>query len=151
MGWTTAVQFPAGTILEILPFITASRPILGPTPSPMQGVPGLLPRGYSSRTVKLTTHLHLVPKLRICGAIPTLPQHVFMAGASLITGTSLPFSRTVITNVFTMKCVKHGGRWPTVFVCHVQTAASDDMFWTAIKTGSLTNFSRTPSGTSVVT
>jgi len=30
-------------------------------------------RGYSSRGVKSTTHVPLVPKLRISGAIPTLP------------------------------------------------------------------------------
>jgi hypothetical protein len=29
--------------------------------------------------MKLTTHLHLVPKSRMHGAIPPLPQYVFMA------------------------------------------------------------------------
>jgi hypothetical protein len=32
--------------------------------------------------MKLTTHLHLVPRLKMCGAIPPLhctPQNVFMA------------------------------------------------------------------------
>jgi len=29
--------------------------------------------------VKVTTHLHLVPRSRICGAIPPLPQYAFMA------------------------------------------------------------------------
>jgi len=29
--------------------------------------------------VKLTTHLHLVPMLRMRGAIPPLSQYVFMA------------------------------------------------------------------------
>jgi hypothetical protein len=29
--------------------------------------------------VKLTTHLHLVPRSRLRGAIPPLPQYVFMA------------------------------------------------------------------------
>jgi hypothetical protein len=29
--------------------------------------------------MKLTTHLHLVPRLRICGYILPLPQYVFMA------------------------------------------------------------------------
>jgi len=28
--------------------------------------------------VKLTTHVHLVPRLRMRGAIPPLPQYVFM-------------------------------------------------------------------------
>jgi hypothetical protein len=29
--------------------------------------------------MKLTTHLHLIPRLRMRGAIPPLLQHVFMA------------------------------------------------------------------------
>jgi hypothetical protein len=33
----------------------------------------------AARGVKLTTHLHLVPRLSICGAIPPLLQYVFMA------------------------------------------------------------------------
>jgi hypothetical protein len=37
------------------------------------------PRGLSSRGVKLTTHLHLVPMSRMRGAIPPLPQYLFLA------------------------------------------------------------------------
>jgi len=33
--------------------------------------------------VKLTTHLHLVPRSRMCGAIPSLPQYAFMAWCSV--------------------------------------------------------------------
>jgi len=29
--------------------------------------------------VKRTTHLHILPRLRIPGAVPSLPRHVFMA------------------------------------------------------------------------
>jgi hypothetical protein len=40
--------------------------------------------------VKLTTHLHLVPRSRMCGAIPPLPQYAFMAWCSVkSTGTTL--------------------------------------------------------------
>jgi hypothetical protein len=35
--------------------------------------------GGSFRGVKLTTHLHIMPRLRMRGAIPPLPQYVFMA------------------------------------------------------------------------
>jgi hypothetical protein len=35
---------------------------------------GLFPWGYSSRGVKLTTHLHLVSRSRMCGAIPAVPN-----------------------------------------------------------------------------
>jgi hypothetical protein len=35
--------------------------------------------GLSGRGVNLTTHLHLVTRLRMSGAVPSLPQYVFMA------------------------------------------------------------------------
>jgi hypothetical protein len=40
---------------------------------------GLLPCWSSGRGVKLTTHLHLVPRSRMRGAIPPLLHYVFMA------------------------------------------------------------------------
>jgi hypothetical protein len=64
MSWTTGVRFPVGA----------------PSPDRLWGPPSLLSNGYlgiflrdlGGRGVKLTTHLHLVPKLRIRGAIPPL-------------------------------------------------------------------------------
>jgi hypothetical protein len=44
---------------------------------------GLFLWGQSGRGVKVTTHLHLVPRSRIHGAIPPLPQHAFICGAHL--------------------------------------------------------------------
>jgi len=41
-------------------------------------VPGALTSKQTGRGVKLTTHLYLVLKLRMCGATPPLP-YVFMA------------------------------------------------------------------------
>jgi hypothetical protein len=35
--------------------------------------------GKSGRDVNSTTHVHLVPKLRMTGAVPLLPQYPFMA------------------------------------------------------------------------
>ena len=53
---------------------------LGPTQSPIQCVPGFLPWGLSGEGVKLTTtHLQLVLRLRMTGAIPLLPPCAFMA------------------------------------------------------------------------
>jgi hypothetical protein len=43
------------------------------------GYRGLLPRELSGRGVKLATHFHLIPTLRMLGAIPLLLQYVFMA------------------------------------------------------------------------
>jgi hypothetical protein len=54
---------------------------LGTTQLPAHCVPVFFPRGYSARSVKLTTHLHPVPRLGMSGAIPLLPlhTHAFMA------------------------------------------------------------------------
>jgi hypothetical protein len=60
-------------------FATASRPNLEPIQPPIQSVLGVFPRGQSDRGVKLTTHLHLVSRLKMRGAILPLPQYVFMA------------------------------------------------------------------------
>jgi hypothetical protein len=40
---------------------------------------GFLSRNQTDRDIKLTTHLHLVPRLRISGAMPLLPLYTFMA------------------------------------------------------------------------
>jgi hypothetical protein len=42
-------------------------------------IAGLFPWRQSDRSVKLNTHLHLVPKSIMREAIPPLPQYVFMA------------------------------------------------------------------------
>jgi hypothetical protein len=54
------VRFPTG--LGIFLFTTASRMALGPTQPPIQWVPGALSLGLKRLGVKLTTHLHLVPR-----------------------------------------------------------------------------------------
>jgi len=55
--------------MEIFLFTTAFRPALRHTQPPTKLVPGVKRPG-----VKLTTHLYLSPRLRICGAIPE-PTH----------------------------------------------------------------------------
>jgi len=69
-GWSTGVRITVGAEISLFP--TVSRLVLGPTQPPT------LPRGYSDRIVKLTSHLHPVPRLRMCGAIRPLPKYVFM-------------------------------------------------------------------------
>jgi hypothetical protein len=56
------------------------------------GYQGLFPWGWGGRSVGLTIHLHLAPKSRMSGAIPSLPQYVFMEWCSVkkSTGTILP-------------------------------------------------------------
>jgi hypothetical protein len=51
---------------------TMSRSALGPIQPPIQCVPGALIVGVKQPGVKLTTHLHLPPRSKICGAIPPL-------------------------------------------------------------------------------
>jgi hypothetical protein len=71
---------PGRGTMEVLLFTTASRPALGHTQPPIQCVLGsLTPGEESDRGVKLTTHLHLVPRSRMRGAIPPLPLFFFMA------------------------------------------------------------------------
>jgi hypothetical protein len=56
-------------------------------PELFRGPPNFLSNGYqglfhwvlSGRGVKLTTHLHIVPRSRMREAIPPLPQYVSMA------------------------------------------------------------------------
>jgi hypothetical protein len=47
------------------PLLQASRPV----PSSLQWVPGTVYSGLRCRTVEQTTHYHLVPRLRLSGAI----------------------------------------------------------------------------------
>jgi hypothetical protein len=68
-----------------------------PHPDRLWGPPSLLsngyrklfPRGKSGRGVKLTIHLLLVPRSRMCGAIPPPPNTSSWCGAYLRTGTTL--------------------------------------------------------------
>jgi hypothetical protein len=53
-----------------------STPALRPTQPPIQWV---LSRRKSDRGVKLVTHLHLVQRLRMSGAVPLFLLYAFMA------------------------------------------------------------------------
>jgi len=71
-------------------------PALEHTKPPIQWVPGVLSVG-SGRGVKLTTHLQLVPKSRMRGAISPLPQYFFMAWFSVKHRDNFTFTFTHIT------------------------------------------------------
>jgi hypothetical protein len=75
---------PARAIMVL--FHIVPTPALGSTQRPMQWVPALFPRGWSGRGVKFTTHLHLVPRLRMRGAMPPLLHECSWRDAQLITG-----------------------------------------------------------------
>jgi len=56
----------------------------GPPSLLSNGNQGLFPWGQSGRGVKLTTPLHPVPRSRMCGAIPPLPNTHSWCGAQSI-------------------------------------------------------------------
>ena len=60
-------------IKKILLFPKRSKPALGTTQPPVQLVWEFFFGIKSSRIVKLTTHLHLVPRLKMGGIISLLP------------------------------------------------------------------------------
>jgi hypothetical protein len=66
---------------------------------------GIHSRGYSGRSMKVSSHIHLVPKLSVNGATPLLPPYAFMAW----TGTPLHLPLYIcITgiNLAAVKCLK---------------------------------------------
>jgi len=73
-------------------FSRIARQTLRSTQPPIQA-PRFLSGGKSAGAFKLTTHLHLVPRLRINGAVPLFTMYVCMAWR----GTALPlYGGTVI-------------------------------------------------------
>jgi hypothetical protein len=64
-GLTTNIRFPIGTGKENFVFSTASRPLLGPTQPPIQGVQGVFTPSLKWPVVKLTTHLHLALRFQV--------------------------------------------------------------------------------------
>lgn len=72
---------------------------LAPTQSPIQWVPWGLPWSYSGHCVELTTHLHLVPGLRMSGVIPLLHPYACKAQAETILPFLL-FTSLYIYNLF---------------------------------------------------
>jgi hypothetical protein len=71
------VRFPAGAGNFFL-FSTASRTALEPTQSSIQWVPRAFSFGVRGRGVKLTTHLHLLPRLKNVWIYASTPQYAFM-------------------------------------------------------------------------
>jgi len=69
---------------ETFLFSKSSSLAMGPTKL-IQWVLEFLPDRWSSHSMKLSAHLHLVQMLRICGAVPPLPLYAFM----MWTGTTV--------------------------------------------------------------
>jgi hypothetical protein len=77
MDWTIGVLgFDSRQGLGIFLFTTVSRTAPGPTQPPIQWVQGAVSLGVKRRGVKLTTHLHLVPRSNNAWSyISTLSQY----------------------------------------------------------------------------
>jgi hypothetical protein len=75
-------------------FSSALHPdrLWGPLSLLSNGFQGPFPWGQSGWGVKLTTHLHLVPRSRIRGAIPPLPNTPSRRGAKLNNGDNFTFN-----------------------------------------------------------
>jgi hypothetical protein len=71
--WAGVRGFDSRQGLRIFLFTTASRTALAPTQPPIQWVLGALSLGESGRGVKLTTHLHLVPRSKNAWSYTSAP------------------------------------------------------------------------------
>jgi len=65
---------------------------------PLNGYRGFFPPGWSDRTVNLITHLLIVPRSRISGAIPPPPISFHGMVLSWNKGTTLPLNFTLFSN-----------------------------------------------------
>jgi hypothetical protein len=118
MGWMIEGS-SAGRGWEFL-FTTASSPALGQTQPPIRCVPGALFLGVKRQEREAITHLHLVPRPRMRGAIPPLPNTPSWRGADCCTG-SVAFC--VVHE--TLSIVKHGRR---AFIVKIYSICGESPF-----------------------
>jgi hypothetical protein len=85
MGWATGVQSSAGQWWDFFPSAPNPHLLWDPFSHLSNGH-----RGFFLRGVKLASHLHLAPRLRMRGAIPPLPHKSRRHGVWLSTRTTLP-------------------------------------------------------------
>ena len=96
-AWWVSTWF--STEAEIVLFAAPFRPAVGPTQPSIQIVRNVFPWAWSSHVLKLTTNLHLLPRLKMLGAVPHLPILVYGVVLNFSTGTALPFPDQWLTFV----------------------------------------------------
>jgi len=76
MSWATGIiQFPAEALMGLFVYATALRAALGVHLASCPVVTGgSYPGGKATGGVKLATHFHLVPRLKMRGSVPPLPH-----------------------------------------------------------------------------
>jgi len=78
MGWTTGVQFPAGTMLGFFLFAIASRPALRPTRNPIQWMPGVLTPGMERSGHRADHSPPFIAEVNNEWRYSSIPQYVLM-------------------------------------------------------------------------
>jgi len=81
-------------------FSRISRLALGPTRSPGPWVARLFPQEYSSQGMKVTTHLPMLLRLWMSGAVPLLPLYAFMVWTWTTAHLHVPFYICTFTCAF---------------------------------------------------
>jgi hypothetical protein len=119
-GRTAGFRFPARARDSFF-YSTLPRGAVGPTHFLSNGYRGLFPWGQSDRRVKLTTHLHIVPRPVMLGVIPPLPStSSWSVALSVKHRDNVTFTGTFIYsewgNAF---CERKGGRWGPVRIWRV--------------------------------
>jgi hypothetical protein len=118
------VRFSAGPVIFF-----SLPPLWGPPSLIPSGYRGLFRQGLSCRSVKLTAHFYLVPRLRMHGAVLLFPQYILMLWG--VKGTTLRFHTMIL------------GEWKCSST-HSLTSALDADEWSASLTGRFTSRERAP-------
>jgi hypothetical protein len=72
--------FKSWQVQDMFSSLTVSRLTLGPTQASTQGIVWFFPVHKGAKDMKLTKHIHLVPRLKMKGVMPLLPLYASWNG-----------------------------------------------------------------------